>query len=52
MSEPYTPDEHNVRAAWIATGIGSEDALSAEFDRWLAQVRADAKAEGPAEEGS
>ena len=46
MSEPYTPDEHNVRAAWIETGLGSEESLIAEFDRWLAGVKADAKAEG------
>lgn len=49
MSRPYTPDERNVRAAWITTGIGSEDALSAEFGRWLAQVRAEARREGQAE---
>lgn len=42
MSEPYTPNTRNVRAAWVATGIGSEDALSAEFDRWLAGIKADA----------
>ena len=42
MSEPYTPDEHNVRAAWIETGLGSEESLIAEFDRWLAGVKAEA----------
>ena len=49
MSEPYTPDEHNVRAAWIETGLGSEESLIAEFDRWLAGVRAAARREGQAE---
>ena len=46
MSEPYTPDEHNVRAAWIETGLGSEESLIAEFERWLARVKADAWEEG------
>ena len=46
MVNEYTPDAHNVRAAWIETGIGSEDALIAEFDRWLAGIKADAWDEG------
>jgi len=43
MSEqPYTPDEFNVRMEWVTTGIGPDDDLNAEFDRWLAGVKADA----------
>lgn len=46
MSEPYTPDEFNVRMVWVTTGIGPDDKLNAEFDRWLAGVKADAWEEG------
>ena len=47
MSEqPYTPDEFNVRMAWVTTGIGPEDNLNAEFDRFVAKVKADAWDEG------
>ena len=41
-NEPYTPDEFSVRMAWITTGIGSEDDLNAEFDRFVAKVQSDA----------
>ena len=46
MVNEYTPDEFNVRMAWVTTGIGPEDNLNAEFDRWLAGVKADAWDEG------
>ena len=46
MVNEYTPDEFNVRMAWVTTGIGPEDNLNAEFDRWLAGVKADAWEEG------
>lgn len=50
MSEqPYTPDEFNVRMAWVTTGIGPEGDLNAEFDRWLDRERAVARREGQAE---
>lgn len=47
--QQYTPDEFNVRMAWVTTGIGPEDDLNTEFDRWLEQERARARREGQAE---
>lgn len=44
--QPYTPDEFNVRMAWITTGTGPEDNLNAEFDRFVAKVKATAFNEG------
>lgn len=41
--QPYTPDEFNVRMAWITTGIGPEEELNAEFDRFIAKVQSDAR---------
>lgn len=49
MVNEYTPDEFNVLMAWVTTGIGPEDNLKSEFDRWLDQVRAAARREGQAE---
>ena len=49
MVNEYTPDEFNVRMAWVTTGIGPEDNLNAEFDRWLDQVKAEARREGQAD---
>lgn len=47
MSEqPYTPDEFNVRMEWVTNGIGPDDDLNAEFDRFIAKVKADAWDEG------
>lgn len=45
----HTPDEFNVRLAWITSGLGSEDALNAEFDRFIASIKARAWSEGWAE---
>ena len=47
--QPYTPDEFNVRMEWVTNGIGPDDDLNAEFDRWLEQERARARREGQAE---
>ena len=44
--QPYTPDEFNVRMEWVTNGIGSEDDLNAEFDRFIAKVKAEAWDEG------
>lgn len=44
--QPYTPDEFNVRMVWGTTGIGPDDDLNAEFDRFIAKVKAEAWDEG------
>lgn len=43
MSE-YTPDEFSVRMEWVTNGIGTDDNLNAEFDRFIAKVKAEANA--------
>src|SRR5690554_2936807 len=48
MVNGYTPDEFNVRMAWVTTGIGPDDDLNAEFDRFVAKVKADALREAAA----
>lgn len=48
----YTPGEDDIREAWLAAeyeerdSTTSDEALLAEFDRWLAFTRADAWDEG------
>lgn len=56
MSEPYTPTTEQVREFWASDGKHLPAAKSyerrasiAEFDRWLDQVKADARREGLAE---
>lgn len=50
MDNEYTPTTKQVREAWgywrHDPGVLPEDVAFAEFDRWLAQVKADAWREG------
>lgn len=48
MSE-YTPTTEDIRNYWIAQGIkrsSKRDRRAADFDRWLAEVKADAWEDG------
>lgn len=52
MSEPYTPDTETVREQYTREQpphIGTVSSKCAEFDRWLAGVKADAWDEGYSE---
>ncbi|MFC8732162.1 hypothetical protein ACFT5B_06870 [Luteimicrobium sp. NPDC057192] len=52
MAEPYTPTEDEVRATYAydeSAPYFLNAALAAEFDRFLAQVRAEARREGAVE---
>lgn len=45
--EPYTPTEDEVRIAYLSGNVFTSDrAARDEFDRFLAQVRAEARREG------
>ena len=50
MDNEYTPTTEQVREAWRTArhdpGVLPDDVAFAEFDRWLAQVKADAWHEG------
>ena len=51
MSDPkYTPNTAAIRERWIESAIGADGIAEAhaEFDRWLNQVRADARLQGRA----
>ncbi|MCT2177441.1 hypothetical protein M3F63_07130 [Brachybacterium muris] len=47
-SDEYVPNEQDLEVAWIESEASANDinAASAEFDRFLARVRQEAKAEG------
>ena len=46
-TDEYVPDEHDLEVAWIEFEASADDinVASAEFDRFLARVRREAKAE-------
>jgi hypothetical protein len=43
--DEYTPTTEEVREEWVTAPRGDRNARYAEFDRWLAVVRCEAKAE-------
>lgn len=47
MSDQYTPTTKDFQQAWIAVQLGKPEA-TAEFARWLADVKAEAWQEGVA----
>ena len=49
MSEPYTPTTDEVRSGYADGGGEYRDIAEGWFDRWLDQVKADARREGQAD---
>ena len=47
-TDEYVPDEQDLEVAWIESEASADDinVASAEFDRFLARVRQEARAEG------
>ncbi len=51
MNDPYTPTTKQVRSVYVIDGTRLTQGLRGpDFDRWLAEVRAEAKAEGAVEQ--